>query len=285
MKKGFHIPFSMKEDQIIELGEKLLKTHIYDFIEIKWPCNYIDFDCSSYIKGIKYLVSTYNVGASCHIPTNLDLGQTNIDMRNEVIRQIKLCIDYAKEMKVTILPVHPGTILTMDVPSTNETPVKQHLQEAGKKKKINARNLTVSLIQEVADYAEENGMIIAVENLLLPQEIAYGAYELNEIITLIDRVNVKALYDCGHAYRTNQDVGEFIDILGENLCHVHLNDNDGTCDLHLQLEDGNIEYNKIFEALNRIDYKGALIVETNYKDYTDLILSAQIIDKYLKKEG
>lgn len=283
IKKGFHIPFSLKKEEICELGEKLLANGLYQWIEIKWPCNYIGVDATSYVEGIKELIEKYDVGVSCHIPTNLDLGQTNIYMREAIITQIKACIDYAHEMKATILPIHPGTMLTFDPPNSDESEVKRQLLKELHNKKAKARDLTVSILKEIADYAKKYDMIIAVENLLLPQEICYHAAELNEIIRLCDRPNVKALYDCGHAHRVQADVGDFVYELKDNLCHIHFNDNDGTCDLHLQMHEGNIDYHKIFEALDEIDYTGAIVMETSYKNADELIKSSEILDNYLKR--
>lgn len=284
-KKGFHIPFSLNKEDICELGEKLLAPGLYQWIEIKWPCNYLGVDSASYVEGIKELVKKYDVGVSCHIPTNLDLGQTNAYMREAVINQIKECIDYAAEMKATILPIHPGTILTFDPPASDESGVKKHLLNELHNKKRKARDLTVSILKEVADYAKNYDMTIAVENLLLPQEICYQASELNEIIRLCNCENVKALYDCGHAHRVHEDVGNFVYELGRNLCHIHFNDNDGTCDLHMQMHEGNIDYNKIFKALDDINYNGAIVMETSYKSVDELIRSSEILDEYLNKRG
>ena len=285
IRKGFHIPFHFTEDEIVELGKKLIEPGYYDWIEIKWPHNYIGFHNHSYIYGIKHLIDTYNIGVSCHIPTNLDLGQTTIFLRKTLIEEIKKCIDYAHEMKASIMPVHPGTILTFDPPATDETEVKKMLRAELINKKKNARDLSVSVIKEIAEYAKQYNITIAVENLLLPQEICYKAEELNEIVALCDMDNVKALYDCGHAHRVKEDVGEFVKILGKNLCHVHFNDNDSTCDLHLQLKEGNIDYESIFKSLYEINYHGAIIMETSYKNADDLIISSNILDEYMKKYG
>jgi len=285
MIKGFHIPLYLDEKKIIKLADICLNNHDYNWIEIKWAKNYIGNDSRSYERGIRYIVDHYNVGVSCHIPTNIDLGQTNTGMRDEAIHQIKLCIDYASKFNAKILPIHPGTILTMDIPITDETKVKKNLILEGKRKEEDARDLSVSIIQEIADYAKKYEMIIAIENLLLPQEIVHTALELKEIVKLCNRENVKALYDCGHAYRVNQNVSDFIRILDKDLCHVHLNDNDGTCDLHLQLKEGKIPFDEIFKALAEINYKGALVVETDYKgDDEELAKAADIIDAYLGRK-
>lgn len=281
MIKGFHIPYHFGEDDIIRLGDALLAEGPYGFVEIKWPFELFDFDPASYVRGIRRIVNTYKPGVSCHIPTNLDLGQTNRGMRAELLRQVKRCADYAAEFGATILPLHPATILTMDIPQTDETPTKRMLQRAGEKKREAARCYTVEIAQEVADYCAQYGMTVALENLLLPQEIAHTAEDLRDIVLRCKRDNVRALYDCGHSHRVGAAQAPYIHTLGELICHVHINDNDGTCDLHQQMGEGTIDYADMFEALHEVGYSGALVMETSYADSEDLLESARMMDKFI----
>lgn len=285
MIKGFHIPFHFREDEIISLGERLIAAGHYQWIEIKWPCNYLGVDCASYLRGIRHLVKAYPLSVSCHIPTNLDLGQTNAGMRAELVRQIKSCMDYAAEFGTSILPLHPGTIMTMDIPETSETAVKRMLIAEGERKRESARRMTVEIVQETAEYAEQYGMTIVLENLLLPQEIAHTAEDLKNLVDRCERENVKALFDCGHAHRVGADIPAFIRTLGSRIAHVHLNDNDGTCDLHLQMGEGTIPFGPLFSALLEAGYRGALVMETSYRDSGELLKSSALLDNYLKESG
>ena len=283
MLKGFHIPFHWKEDEILEMGAKLIETGCYQWVEIKWPCNYLGMDSDSYVRGIRELIRRYPVSVSCHIPTNLDMGQTNLGMRRELIRQIRECIDYASELRTSILPLHPGTIMTMDIPASADSETKKRLIAAGERKKDAARRMTAEVVSEVADYAKQYHMTIALENLLLPQEVAHTAEDLKNIVDSCGQENVKALFDCGHAHRVKADVGDFVRTLGNRICHVHINDNDTTCDLHAQMGEGTIPYARMFQALREIHYEGALVMETDYKGVDDLLTSSDILDRYLKK--
>lgn len=281
--KGFHIPFHLKEEEIIRLGDVLLGSGEYSWIEIKWPNHYIGKEYESYVRGIQKLVQLYHPGVSCHIPTNLDIGQSNKYMQDAVIHQIKQCIDYAFKFNATILPIHPGTIMTFDPPSTDETDVKKSLRKALVSKKAEAKKLSIQVIQVIADYAKQYDMTIAVENLLLPQEICYTAKELKELVNECNRDNVKALYDCGHAHRVLEDVGEYARILDQSLVHVHLNDNDSTCDLHLQLKEGSIDYDAMFKAFANIQFYGPYVMETSYQSAEELLLSSHILDTYFNQ--
>lgn len=283
MIKGFHIPFSLGEEQVTALGRELLGSGLYQWIEIKWPCHYLGVDASSYLRGIRRIVDQYAPGVSCHIPTNLDLGQTNTGMRAEIVRQIRLCIDYAADFGATILPLHPGTIMTMDIPGTDETPVKRMLIAEGEHKRDTACALTAGVVADVAAYAAERGMTIALENLLLPQEIAHTAADLAALVDRCDAANVRALFDCGHAHRVGADVAAYVRALGGRIAHVHLNDNDGTCDLHQQLGEGGIPFGPMCRALREVGYAGAWVMETSYRSPAELARSAELLDAYWEK--
>jgi sugar phosphate isomerase/epimerase len=170
----------------------------------------------------------------------------------------------------------------MDIPATDETETKQMLRLAGERKRETARAMTVEIAQELADYARQYNMTIAMENLLLPQENAHTALDLRDMILRCKRDNVRALFDCGHAHRVGADQGDFIRTLGNLVCHVHLNDNDGTCDLHQQIGEGTIDFDAVFVALREIGYQGALVMETSYRDSDDLLESSRLLNHYLK---
>ena len=69
-------------------------------------------------------------------------------------------------------PIHPGTIGTMDIPTKHQTSYERFLLELVEKKKARARDLTVEALREIADYAAKYTMVLALENVLLPTEIA-----------------------------------------------------------------------------------------------------------------
>ncbi len=67
--------------------------------------------------------------------------------------------------------------------------------------------------------------------------------------------------DVGHA-NINGQVYEFITSLPSRIAHTHLHDNLGDFDSHLGVGSGNIDWPKLIGALRKIDYIGALVVES-----------------------
>ena len=94
--------------------------------------------------------------------------------------------------------------------------------------------------------------------------------------------NIRFTLDFKHALIAGEDILEMIDIMGENLVHIHFNDMNMT---HLENISrrscrlpflGNLDYNIIFKKLFDINYIGNYIIEVyrnNYETETDIIES------------
>lgn len=92
----------------------------------------------------------------------------------------------------------------------------------------------------------------------------------------------KAVLDVKQARRAGYEPVEFIDILGENIVHVHLSDFDGVRDCIAPCEKGLFDFVSFFTALKEKGYRGDGVVELYSDSYEnkDEILSAA---EYLRK--
>jgi sugar phosphate isomerase/epimerase len=69
------------------------------------------------------------------------------------------------------------------------------------------------------------------------------------------------------------------------LTHVHLNDNDGTCDLHLPPGQGTIPFVSVFRALVKVGFSGAVVAEITYHGTDDLEQAARAFRGYEAEAG
>lgn len=77
------------------------------------------------------------------------------------------------------------------------------------------------------------------------------------------------MMDTGHVNVVAMRIGkkssaytiEHLKKLGEDLAHVHMDDNIGNADDHLVPRDGNIDFRPFAKALKESDYKGYVSVE------------------------
>ena len=128
--------------------------------------------------------------------------------------------------------------------------------------------------KKLVKIAEKNNIILNIENLRT----------VDHTIFLFEKIksdNFKFCLDTGHAnvwcYKPLDAIKKF----GKVLNTVHINDNDGGyChDHHLIPYDGNIEWERVVPALNKV-YDGPLMLELN--NFKNLKMAYPNIDVYLK---
>lgn len=92
----------------------------------------------------------------------------------------------------------------------------------------------------------------------------------------------KTVLDVKQARREGVDPMEFIELLGENIVHVHLSDYDSDHDCIAPSEKGLFDFREFFTALKEKGFKGDGVVELYSDSYTDMseVLRAA---EYLRK--
>lgn len=114
------------------------------------------------------------------------------------------------------------------------------------------------------------GITLAIENLFTPaKEERYGYRRshiatADDVLAFLDYLGDKSVVTCldtGHMNMFGLDVEETILKLGDKLKVLHLHDNYGNSDLHLPPQYGNIDWNKMKNALDKIGFNGVYSLE------------------------
>jgi len=273
MYKGFCVKPNLSEKEMMRFSEVLLGEGHFNSIEIGYPYGIDNFDALGYERGLKNITDIYKPFVTMHIPSNLDLGHSNNRIHEKIIDEVKRSIDFGLKYNTKIFSIHPGTIGTMDIPLDVRLPINKELIEISKEKKEVALNLTVQSLIVLSDFLEETDAKLGVENVLLPQEIVYTPEQLDHLLDQVNRDNVKALFDSGHSMRCGINPADFVRRLKNELIHVHLSDNDGTCDMHLDLGQAKIDFDALFEVLKEKEYKGSALLEIMFHNIDDLLYS------------
>jgi sugar phosphate isomerase/epimerase len=95
--------------------------------------------------------------------------------------------------------------------------------------------------------------------LALPTVAATRAF-----VESVDHPNLHVLVDIGHAQMEGITPATAIEIAGDRLGYVHLDDNDGVGDLHQALLDGMLTETALqdtFTAIGSVGYSGAVSLE------------------------
>ncbi len=192
---------------------------------------------------------------------NTDISSPDEDYRKKSVNNIKGSIKKSKSLGIKVIVVHPGAW----VPE--------------RRGRVSRLENSIKSLTDIVGFASVSGIKIALENLPpeflcdSPGELKYVLESVRNIIsgngssTLPDMVGI--CIDTGHANLAGT-LSELIHIFSADILSMHLHDNAGDTgkdramaldDLHYLPGHGNINWDRLFNSLNDIDYKDALIFE------------------------
>ena len=106
----------------------------------------------------------------------------------------------------------------------------------------------VRVVQDVAPKAEQKGVIIGLENYL-------SAEDNMKLIDRIGSAAVQVYYDVGNSTDKGRDIFKEIRTLGKLICEFHAKDGQH------RLGQGRIDFKKVRQAIDDIDYSGWIVIE------------------------
>jgi sugar phosphate isomerase/epimerase len=109
-------------------------------------------------------------------------------------------------------------------------------------------DLTVELLKEVAPRAEKAGAILGLENYL-------SAPENLDILQRVGSPAVQVYYDVGNSTDKGYDIYQEIRMLKDHICEFHAKDG------NFMLGQGRIDFQKVRQAMDDIDYRGWIQIE------------------------
>ena len=186
-----------------------------------------------------------------HLPY-YDLFSANdpdkVRLMEELIRR---CIIGSGMLGVKWAVTHPGTVY-----------------QAGQDSRV-SRERNLEYFMPHVETARAVGVGIALENDFeyrpgMPGQRIYCAsvYELAELVDAFDDPHhVGACYDFGHAHLTGPFHRQNLNVLGERVKAVHVQDNHGSSDEHLMPFYGTIDWKDAMAGLADIDFQGELTYE------------------------
>jgi D-psicose/D-tagatose/L-ribulose 3-epimerase len=130
-----------------------------------------------------------------------------------------------------------------------------------------AKNLRVA-----ADYAESKGVKLALEPLNRFETSFINLTE--QALELCDLVGSGAcgvMIDTFHANIEEKHVGKAIEMAGSRLLHVHANENDRGVP-----GSGHVAWDEVGPALKKIDYGGALVIESFSTEVKEIARAAAV---------
>lgn len=185
-----------------------------------------------------------------HAPLELDVADPDPQKREEDIDTAAKWVEYAHELGLPHLVIHPGG--------------KQRAGSDDEKEEILALNLEA--FGRLAEAASKFDVKLCLENMQerIGQEKWRLGARISDINELINSVGSEALgicFDSSHANVTKLDMSQAIHECGDRLLATHISDNDGSGDQHKLPFGGNINWESVVSALKDIGYNGLFNLE------------------------
>ena len=235
MKLGFTTLalFMQPNDEIINLAKK----HGFEMIEILGEGPFFERENPEYIDcGLDVRIHAATV--------DINIASLNRGIRNESVKQMIECGQYAEKIGAKTITVHPGII------GRNEP----HLRKM-------ALEFSTESIGEIID---NTNVEISVENM--PVRGKFLANTVEEIEMIQKTTGCSLTIDTGHG-NTCGNLKEMLEL--KNISYCHLNDNDGVKDQHIALGEGTLD----LSLLKKIDVG---IIELN--NFDNILKSKEVIE-------
>lgn len=167
-----------------------------------------------------------------------NISDPNVDARKAALRKLKESIDDAADIDAIAFVQHPG-LKTFDAE--------------------NGWELNCESLLTLIDYGNSRGINVLVENMAPQKSYMSSPAEFSEFIKT-NNLNLDIAFDTGHAHIAG-NIDEFVQKLTPHFFMVHITDNDGLTDSHLNVGEGTIDWEKLVGGLRRQGFDGMYIVE------------------------
>jgi len=176
-------------------------------------------------------------------PSYADLNLTSVNpgVRKETVRQIQENIELARDVEAKFVVVIPGKRYLFYT-----TPLEV------------AWRFSVGGLRECAEHAENLGIVCLVEQA--PFMFAEKASDIKKLVNEVNSPNVLAMTDTGNAC-VRESPQRAIEILGDQLGHLHITDGDGKTYAHLPVGLGTIDFKAVKESLEKVKFRGISLLE------------------------
>jgi sugar phosphate isomerase/epimerase len=182
----------------------------------------------------------------------ISFGAHDAALRQRFVKELQDTARFAAELGGDVVVAHVGEIVPpAHSPNASEPTVRQE-----------AFQFAVDSLARCAPVAGDCGVRICVENVQLrPTEVITSFADHLRLVDTIGHPAVVCALDTGHAH-VNGGIQACIEAFGPRLQHIHLHDNHGEKDEHLEVGKGAIRFAEFSPFLQR--FHDLIALETRH---------------------
>ncbi|MEM3386938.1 MAG: sugar phosphate isomerase/epimerase [Nitrososphaerales archaeon] len=240
-------PFEAVEREILFEREDAEKPDLWEVVDSEHHA--LD---KKRINSLKELVSV-GFKLTIHGPYDpwINIADREPSRRRQSITRIKGSIDAAAELEAKSFNLHPGGY--------------RGFNEDRKRLSI----INCEAIASLHDYASSRGIFLSLENM--PPNQDYFMVAPEEFLELKEKsgIDLKVTFDPGHANLAGF-IDDFLNTLSKHILEVHVHDNRGELDEHLEVGLGSVNWTKIFTELAAKEQRVNYVLETYNQPFKSL---------------
>lgn len=195
--------------------------------------------------GVSSILEKYGMKATVHCPVmDVNITSPNIGIRNESLRQLFDCMEFASGIGAELVVLHPGKRFSV------KEPFEDHWKAQ------------VEALTSAFGRGAELGITLALENMERTSAVA-SVTDYPDMLRVIRDCSAEDLsitLDTAHM-RDTETILRFIGKLGPRIAHVHLSDASDR-KLHLRIGEGTLDFEVIAQALRDQGFSGVCSLET-----------------------
>jgi sugar phosphate isomerase/epimerase len=141
----------------------------------------------------------------------------------------------------------------------------------------------VRVMSRCNQIAKENGVQLLIEPRV--GEVTANSDALLRLIEAVDDENLGVILDTAHQHAQKELLPLAIEKLGKHIRYVHIADNDGKVNRHLEPGAGNIDWEGVFLALKRQGYDGFYAIDLEQLPNLEakFLASKRFLEDYAKR--
>jgi len=186
--------------------------------------------------------------------------------------QIRLGIALCQELSSTLTSVHP--------------PFFASTEERDEQVVLRAKTRFLRLLKEQTDFADSNGIKMAIESFCYPPFIFEDLADFIKFVLQFPSDKLGVLFDVGHLYQIGLDIFEAVALFKDRLFDIHVHDatleKDYRKATHLPIGKGAIDLPEFINCLKQAEYDAWLTLEIKGTD-KEILESKEYLERLITK--